>query len=726
MADQPYLAQTQSPGSQADDANAPDATSANQQTPEEIAGYWLEQIQVSGRKMKPYVARGKAIMRRYRNKRGLTTIGIPMSGRRMNVLWSNVQTLKPVLYAQEPKANVSRRNKTKDPIGRTASIVLENVLQNSIAMEDFNLVMNQVLDDRLLPGMGVSLVEYEPTLDDDEIGWQAAKTTYVHWEDWLTNIARTPQEVTWWGYRTFHTRKEAAQIALADSKTQENPEGDPEFAADVQRSIALDHKEDRGAGQGSAGDDTQGKATIWTIWDKTTEQIYHIAPGYPKAPLGVLPPPVNFDGFFPCPRPLAATTTNDTTYPVPDFDQYQDQADEIDLLTQRIGTLTKSLRLRGLYPGDMESVKQLMENASDADMIPIENWAMFAERGGANGLVAWFPIAEVAKTLIECFNAREQAIQIMYQITGISDIARGATDPNETASAQQLKAQFGSSRTRTSQREVQRFVRDILCKKAEVIAEHFELPVIQQMSGVKLLMQAQKQQIQQAQAITHQRQQQNQQEQQQGLPITQFPPMPPIPPMVQEAMKEPTWEEVMGVLRNEKTRGFVVDIETDSTIEADQQAQQAAAVQFMTAVTQYLEACGVILASPGGATAAPLLGEMLSWGTRMFKVADTIEQAIDEFVESAEKAAQQPPPPNPKLIEAQAKAQGTQAKTQAEIGKAQIGMQTQQAKGHAETTKATLGVIQTVAEHHANMAEHAAALALAQQQAANQPPEGTA
>lgn len=699
-----YLSATQAPGQDAD-SSAPDANAADQRTPEEIAGYWLEQIQVSGRKMKPYVARGKTIMRRYRNKRGMTTIGIPLSARRMNVLWSNVQTLKPVLFAQDPKANVSRRNKTKDPVGRTASIVLQNVLDNSIAMEDFSLVINQALDDRLLPGMGTVMIEYEPQVANDEIGWQAAKTTYVHWEDWLTNISRTPQEVTWWAYRTFHTRKEAAQIALADSKTAENPEGDPEFAADVQREIALDHKEDRGAGSGAGAGDTQGKATIWTVWDKTTERVLHIAPGYPRAPLGVLPPPVNFDGFFPCPRPMTGTTTNDTTYPVPDFDQYQDQADEIDLLTQRISTLTKSLRLRGLYPGDMESIKQLMENASDADMIPIENWAMLSERGGANGLVVWFPIAEVAKTLIECINAREQAIQIMYQVTGISDIMRGATEASETAAAQQLKAQFGGVRVRQSQKDVQRFIRDALCKKAEVIAEHFELPVIQQMSGVQLLMEAQKQQIRQVQAVQQQRQQQNAQEQAQGLPITQFQPMPPIPPEVQEALKEPTWEQVMGVLRNEKTRGFIVDIETDSTIEPDQQAQQAAAVQFMTAVTQYLEACGVILAGPGGAQAAPLLGEMLAWGTRMFKVADTIEQAIDEFVEQAEKTAQQPPQPDPKVIAEQAKAKATEIQAATDVHVTNV-------KAQAEDTKARLGVVQTLAEHHGTMAEIAAEAAL--------------
>ena len=114
--------------------NAADADVEDQRTPKQIVDYWLEQIEFAERKKKPFITRGKAIIKRYRNKRMMAAFGVTVQNRRMNILWSNVQTLKPVLFSQVPKANVARRNKTnKDPLGRTAAMVLENTLQNSSA-----------------------------------------------------------------------------------------------------------------------------------------------------------------------------------------------------------------------------------------------------------------------------------------------------------------------------------------------------------------------------------------------------------------------------------------------------------------------------------------------------------------------------------------------------------------------------------------------------------------
>lgn len=680
----------------ADDTKEPDEGD----DPQKVVSYWLSQTQFAERKVKPFRARGKQIIRRYRNKRTLTTFGVPIANRRMNVLWSNVQTQLPVMYSQTPKANVSRRNKTKDPVGRQASIVLQNCLQNSLGMEDFDHILNQVTLDRLLPGVGLAMVEYKPQIEGDEIGWQAAETRYIHWEDWLTNVARTWQEVWWWGYVVYLTREEAYQVALRA--------GDQEFADDVRATITLDHVEDKE----KRGEDSAAKATIYCIWDSRKKQVLHIATGYAKAPLAVMPPPVNFDHFFPIPRPLQSTTTTDTTVPVADFDQYCDQADEIDLLTQRIGGLTKALRLRGIYAASMESIKELIES-NDNDLIPVENWMMVMESGGLDKAISWFPIRDIAFALQQAISAREVAIQIMYQVTGISDIMRAATDPGETATAQQLKAQFGGIRIRDSQREVQRMIRDLLRLKAEVIAEHFTLEVIQAMSGVKLLTQQQKQVIGQYMQLKQQYEQAKQQADQAGQP---WPPPPQVlqvqPPTEQmmEAMKEPTWEEVMGLLRNEKLRGFVVDVETDSTIEPDQQAQQQAAVEFMGAVAQFIGGIGPMIAQfpPLG----PLAADMLAWGTRQFKGADTIEGSIDEFTDQLKKLQDQPPPPNPEAIKAQGEQQKGQITMQVEQMKAQAtqadtqqNAQIAQMKGQVEIEKAQLDIVQTQLEHEGTIRE---------------------
>lgn len=683
------------------------------QTPQELHTFWMGAISQAEKKVKGYRTRGRQIIRRYKNKRTVTQGGIPVANRRMNVLWSNVQTLKPVLYSTSPKANVSRRNKTKDPVGRTASIVLQNTLQNSIGMEDFDHVMEMVLDDRLLPGAGTVIVEYRPEIEKDQVGWQAAETRYLHWEDWITNEARTWDEVWFFGYPAYLTRNEAYQVALDGS------DGDEEFAQDVRARIVMDHKTEENRDAGKTEEPT-AKAVVWCIWDKTTKKVLHIAPSYTASPLAVMDPPVNFDGFFANPRPLQATTTNDSTLPVPDFDQYVDQADEIDLLTQRIGGLSKALRLRGIYAGDMESIKQMME-AGDNELIPVENFMMVMERGGLGKSIEWYPVKDVAETLFKCIEARDVAIQVMYQITGISDIMRGATEASETASAQQLKAQFGSVRVRQTQRDTQRFIRDILRKKAEVISEHFTLEVIQAMSGVKLLTEVQKQTIMAVQQLgqqfaqaQQQYQQMAQQPPQPGMPPQPVPPPPEMPAALQrgqqalealtkevgdieDVMNEPTWEEVMALLRNEKLRGFVVDVETDSTVEPDQKAQQEAASAFATAVATFMTAAMPIMQmSPDS---VDFLGEIMAWVTRQWKGADTIESSVDEFVEKMKKKAQQPPPPNPMVEAENKKAEAETMKAQAGVKVAEIGVQ----KAQIEMQGAALDHQHKQAEHGMQM-----------------------
>ena len=125
----------------------------------------------------------------------------------------------------------------------------------------------------------------------------------------------------------------------------------------------------------------------------------------------------------------------------------------------------------------------------------------------------------------------------------------------------------------------------------------------------------------------------------------------------------------MAILRNDKLRGFVVDVETDSTIEPDQQAQQQAAVNFTQAVAQFLTAALPIMqAEP---ESVDFLGELMSWTARQWKSADTVEGAVDEFIEKMQKkveqAKDQPPPPDPQLQVAQVKAQAETVKAQAAI-----------------------------------------------------------
>jgi hypothetical protein len=76
------------------------------------------------------------------------------------------------------------------------------------------------------------------------------------------------------------------------------------------------------------------------------------ASGFPGLPRGarLCRSAPDAEGFFPCPKPAFGTLRPNSLIPIPDYVYYQDQAEEIDDLTDRIANLLDSLKLVGFYP----------------------------------------------------------------------------------------------------------------------------------------------------------------------------------------------------------------------------------------------------------------------------------------------------------------------------------------------------------------------------------------
>jgi hypothetical protein len=273
------------------------------------------------------------------------------------------------------------------------------------------------------------------------VEWEEVFTDRVHWEDFFTNLARSWQEVRWVARRVFMTRKELVKRF-------------PECGADVPLDWAP-------ADNADATED-QKKAAVYEIWDRESKKAFWISRGYVERPLDVRPDPLKLKDFFPCPKPILGTVGPNSIIPIPDYTYYQDQLAEIDVLTARIDKLIDALRVRGFYSSAEKTPLNNLLSGADNILIPIDSWAALGDKGGVKGLIEWFPLDQIASALKECFAARKQVIEDVYQITGISDIQRGDTDPNETAAAQQLKSIWGSSRVRDRQQELARFSRDLL------------------------------------------------------------------------------------------------------------------------------------------------------------------------------------------------------------------------------------------------------------------------
>jgi hypothetical protein len=625
---------------------------------------WLKVIAAYDRDFQPWQRRVENILKRYRDDSRQSRDGYEEC--KFNILWSNVQTLYAATYARVPKPDVSRRFRDQDPVGRVAALILERALEYEINQyPDYRTTLGQCVHDRFLGGRGTSWVRYEPHIRQiemsdglqltedaeaereqevqEEIEYECAPVDYVHWKDFGHTTARTWEEVTAVWRRVYLSRQACVE----------------RFGDEEGSKIPLDSRPDEDQ-KLKADSETDSKACIYEIWDKDTSKAYWISKSLSKI-LDERDDPLGLEEFFPCPPPLYATITNESLVPLPDFTLYQDQARELDTLSDRIDGLIRALQIRGVFDNSIPELSRLFTEGSNNSLTAVKNWAAFAEKNGLSGAIDLVDLTPFANALREAYLAFEQVKSQIHEITGISDIIRGQTQASETATAQQIKGQYASLRLRSYQEQVARFATDILRMKARIICKHFAPETIVEMSAAQQLSESDQQYIGPA------------------LQLLQDP---------------------------KALRNFRIDIAADTLVQIDEQAEKEARVEFLTATGTFLRQAGEIgMAAPD---LVPLLMELLKFGVQGFKVGKTIEGAFDTTVEqlkqSAIQKAQQPPQPDPRMEVEKMKAQAEQQRTQMEMQregmaaqadqqKAVLGIQTQQAKNEAEKMKAEASII---------------------------------
>lgn len=595
------------------DAMSPEDAEAAAQAERErltaLASEWGQHIAKAEKDRTRWHTQGDKIIKRYKDERADAESDKKAAASRMNILWSNVQTVLPSIYSDTPRPAVQRRHKDRDPLARAASMVLERALMACADGYDLDSELEETALDFLLVGEGVAWVRYRPTFNDAGLKvWETAEIERVYWKDFLHSPGKTWREV-WWGARAHSYTKEEAE---------------EEFGAEKAVGLKMDLK--------TGGGDQADQARVWEIWDKRAKRIIFLAPSSEGG--GILkesPAPLKLRNFFPFPKPLLGTTAGETLIPTPDYVTYQDQALELDDLTQRIAIITQALRLVGVYNSSIPPLKRLLATDAANQMIPVDAWAMFAESGGIKGNVEFLPIREAAEVLMRLYDARDRVKADLYEISGVADIMRGASDPSETAAAQKIKANFGSRRVRRRQRAVQKFVRDLYRIKAEIMSEMFALPTLLTMAGIT-----------------------------------------PENTEIQQAL--PRLEKF---LRDDIARNYRVDIETDSTLEMDEQQDRKDRVEFLTAVSGFLKQAAEVGAGSDALTA--MMGEFLMFGVRGFRkgvsLEDAIENALVAYQKEREAQKQQPPPQDPKVAAAAQKAQSDAQKAQQDLQKGQMELQ---------------------------------------------------
>jgi hypothetical protein len=648
---------------------------------QEMAAHWKTQIAQCDKATDKWHKRGEKILRNYRDEREEKDLGV---AKRLNLFWSNSKTKAPAIYSKAPVPICERRFLDKDPTGRVASTILERALRYELPTSGFHNSVKRCRTDQMIPGRGQVWVRYNPKfgeavsprqvadddieIDDEVVGAKEEETVdsqqaeflseslevmHVHWKDFYTfpASARTWPEVKGVGRRILMSREDLIQ----------------HFGDEIGKEIELDFvpKTDGNQGGVSTTSGQEGmQATIFEIWWEPTKKIYFIAKSYDKI-CKELDDPLKLDQFFPCPEPWSATMTNDTLIPVPDYVESQDQYIQIDSLTKRIDILTEACKVIGVYDASAQALKRVFQEAQEPNLIPVDSWAMFAEKGGLKGAIDWVPIEQIATTLKILIEVRAKIIEDLDRTTGINDIMRGTSDARETMGAQRLKTNGAQTRIQDEQDEAARFCRDIICIMGEIISEHYDPATLIQVSGAMYdegldppplpapPMQAPMMAPPMAPQMPGE-----QPPTQPGMAPPQASGAPPQPaeelPEQKQTRKDQMIADAIMLLKNDKLRGFRIDIETDSTIAGDAQEEKESRIAFVEGVTKFIEQAGqTIQIAPAF---APLAAKMLQFAVRGFRVGRDLETAIEEFCDQAEQKAKEqangPQQPSPEQIKA--------------------------------------------------------------------------
>jgi hypothetical protein len=608
---------------------------------------WYNCIAQYERTFKEWEGRADKIVKRYRDES--RSRNNPTA--KFNILWSNVQTITPAVFARLPRPDVSRRFRDNDPIGRVASMMLERALEYEIEhYGDYASAMKQAVQDRLLGGRGTAWVRYEPHIvgqaagmgegapddgfqvtedadeaeteggiyreDQERIEYECAPVDYVYWRDFGLTVARTWEEVTAVWRKVYMER-----AALVER-----------FGEELGNKIPLDTKPETSKAFNEKMGEMSREALIYEIWDKATGQVIWLSKSMGKI-LDTRDDPLQLENFWPCPKPMFSTLTTDSLIPVPDFVLYQDQARQLDTLADRIDGFIQALKVRGVYDAAEPSLARLFTEGENNALLPVKNYGAFSEKGGLTGAINLVDIRPIAEGLQMAYQAMDQVKGQIYEIMGIADIQRGQTDPSETLGAQIIKSNNASGRLKTMQHDVVNFATALLQIKAQIICQHFTDDTIVKISGAMQLSPQDQQLIPQA----------------------------------------------LQLLKDEPAKNFRIEVTTDSMIYQDEQQEKQDRMEFLSAVSGFLsQALPAAQATP---ELTPMLVEMLKFGVTAFKAGKGLEGLIDETADKFRQQAQaqegQPKEPSPEMQKLQMQAQMEQAKLQAQSQARQAEMQMQ-------------------------------------------------
>lgn len=527
---------------------------------------WLSRIGKARQKEQQWRERAKRCVRIYRDDNNIS--GSNTSPRStsdnensFNILWANTETLLPAIFSSMPKPDVRNRYLAQDKAAEIAGQILERVLSYFMEISKFLEEMRACIKDYLLTGRGtmrvrlINMEEEDIKVDEAQIGDVSVASSMetvirknlvqcelVDWESLVIEPAKRWKDVNWIAFIHMLSREEF-ENNFPDASYGEATSETNKYSMDPQYKV-------------------------YEIWDRIKKKVYYI--GHGEKPFRIQDDPYKLSGFFPIPEPIYSIKTNNTLVPIPEYTIYQDQARELNKVSYRISDLVNSCKLIGIYDAKETGLSDLLE-ARDSQFVPVTTTMM--RQGGIAAVLDMLDTSKIGMVLNTLYAQRNEIRSIIYEVTGISDIIRGASQAAETATAQSIKANYAGLRLKDRRDNVNNFIVDLLRIQAEMISTFIPLEQMSEISGTEIT--------------------------------------PDVEPL----------------LKSEMIQSYKIDIESDSTIVPDMEAESRRRADLLAKIIEYLRGIAPFVQS--GVVPMEAAKSMLKYGIAASKMTRELEDAID-------------------------------------------------------------------------------------------------
>jgi len=557
-----------------------------------------------------------------------------------NIVHSNVETIVPSIYNSAGKPDIRPRHNTADPLAKTVSDILERAILAMVDDSRMDAEVEASAQDVFVAGRGIVRVKFDadvtqqpvmmvdpmtgqpvPAVDymgqpvtQPMIANERVEYEVVSWRDFRMGPSKRWKEVPWVAFRHTLTHEDLEKI---EDEELRDLQVDPETAT---------------------GEDED--VSVWEIWCKDSGRVYFVVADNNKV-VKIEDDPLGLKGFFPCAQPVQPITATGKMTPVCPYEVYKTLAEELDMITRRIRGLTEVLKAKGAMAGSGEALDGLAA-ADDGEIVMLADMENIMAQGGLDKAIMWWPIDRIIQVIRELNGQREETKQAIYEITGISDIIRGQGQASETATAQNIKQQWGSLRIRKMQRMIERQVRELFILTAEIISQHFSPETLQKLSGLQ------------------------------------------IP------------QEAMAMIQKPLDH-YRIDVESDSTVRADLQKGRQEMSEFLQGTAQFFSTMAPIVQQAPQA-AGPIV-EMYAAFARQFNLGKQAEDALDQFAEMAKKTAESPPPnPEAEAMKAEMDAKAKAEDRKYDLEMKRLGLDVQLKQADLQLKERQLGLDEKVAE----------------------------